>query len=161
MTPDTIQHLFTVLQAAGLRAPKVYETDQGVKAGIDIFGATLSEITDDELGAAARSYVSGKVPFWPTPGQLLDLVPGLEDSQVAWRKIEFGEPLSLLELAVGEHVEDIGDGVAYRQAYRAALVRWHATPADQRVLRDETTGKVFGLSDRIIGAIRRLSDGGK
>lgn len=155
MRDETIRRLFVVLQAAGLRPPDVYKTAQGLREGVAVFAVALEELTEAEVDDAARRYVAGVSPFWPTPGQLLALVPGLDESRRSWGLVETGAPISLLEVEVARRV-GVADPVAYRRAYRVALERWKATPPGERLAVDERGVTHQRLSAELLEAIPRL-----
>lgn len=51
--------------------------------------ALLSDVSDEDLSGAVSAWLRGACPFWPTPGQLLELVPrrrmaAIDDSPTAW-----------------------------------------------------------------------------
>ena len=55
--------------------------------------AILSDVSDDGLSAAVVAWLRGACPFWPTPGQLLALVPvrqlaALDDAAEAWAHVK-------------------------------------------------------------------------
>lgn len=155
MTPEIIDHLFIVLQAAGLRPPDVYKTQNGLKQGIAIYSVALQELTEQEIDAAAKQYVCGSSPYWPTPGQLLKLVPGLVESRRSLKSVDAGRPLSLLENAVLARVGSV-DAEAYCQAYRVMLALWDATPAAERFALDERGYRTLRLSATIEAALPKL-----
>ena len=156
MSVETIRSLFSILQAAGIRPPDVYQTPHGLKSGITVFDMTLEELTRPEVESAACAYVKGPVPFWPTPGQLLALVPGLDESHESWRKIEMGGAPSILEVAILDRVGERVDPTTYRQSYRIVKARWLATPRDRRRALDDRGESLLRLSDEILQVIPKL-----
>jgi len=150
---DRIQKLFVVLEACGVRPPKLHATKHGLRAAHTGYTVALSELTDDEVAAAAEAYVKGPNPFWPTPGQLLELVPGIAEAEASWRKVEFGAPLSLLEHEVAQAYDEPRQ---FRQAYRRVLELWKNTPPDERRARDARGTPLLALSPRIRAELPRL-----
>ena len=70
-----LEQVFLALQVAGVRAPDVYADEMAKAMGLRMYQAAFDGRTREELEAAVRSYVAKGSPFWPTPGQLLELVP--------------------------------------------------------------------------------------
>ncbi|MCK5495413.1 MAG: hypothetical protein KAI41_02910 [Hyphomicrobiaceae bacterium] len=136
MTRKAILRLFSILEGGGLKKPPVYSERAGVKMGVDVFFACLQEITESELQSAAFAYLTGAVPFWPTPGQLLDLVPHLEASEDSHKKLTMNGRASVIEAAVLRRVP-LDDGARYRQAFRLIKCEWDTTPADRRLTIDD------------------------
>lgn len=66
----------------------------------------LHDVTDAELHDAVTAHLRSPTPWWPTPGQLLALVPSrrmeaLDDADTAW-----GEALRLVSAWGGRRLED-------------------------------------------------------
>ncbi len=73
MTRGAILKAFRTLEAAGL--PRPYTSAQEVADTVDVWQDTL-DLTDEQLHAAVRAHLRGeRSRWWPTPGELLALVP--------------------------------------------------------------------------------------
>lgn len=73
---STIRAAFAVLSAAGHKPPAAFAQDDGLDQAVLVYTAALRQLTPAELEQAVGSWVSRATPWWPTTGQLLDLVDG-------------------------------------------------------------------------------------
>lgn len=65
---------FATFRAAGCFTPKDHQTEAGLDLALRIWGAALSDLEPEELGALAIAWIrSPKARHWPTPGELLAL----------------------------------------------------------------------------------------
>lgn len=91
MTDQTIELVFATLEAGGVRMPSSYHEDAGWTFAVQLWAGVLGDLeAQDLLSAAAVFLRSRDARFWPTPGQLLELVPGrrqLDDADGTWGEI--------------------------------------------------------------------------
>jgi len=85
-TPETVVATFGLLDAAAIPRPKGW-------ASLDVVGVAtewarlMSALTDEQAIQAVREYIASGAKWWPTPGQLLQLVPASSAPQLtgnAW-----------------------------------------------------------------------------
>jgi hypothetical protein len=116
MNPDrlTTEHViaaFVLLDAAGIRRPDGMRSDKPeiakalMLASAKVYALALPDLAPADLEAATMAVIRSASPFWPTPGQLLELVPrrrleAVDDSGEAWAAVvrwcranAFREPL--------------------------------------------------------------------
>lgn len=153
LTNDQIRALFLVLHAGGCRMPDAHKSPNGLDAGISVYALTLDGLTFDEVQEAARAYLSRPCPFWPTPGQLLELVPDIDGAKASHRKLLHGGTPNLIERAL---IERIGLGEGYPQAYRAAKRVMRDTPPDEMQARGPRGCALPRLSDTVLSRLPRL-----
>ena len=94
MTVDEVAAAFMILRAGGIRS--MFKHDDEILEAMRVWVVVLDDVGGEELVTAARSYLRQPASFyWPTPGQLLALVPRhqaeLIDSNGRW-----GEVLALV-----------------------------------------------------------------
>lgn len=73
---STIRAAFAVLSAAGHKLPAAFGQDDGLDQAVLVYTAALRQLTPAELEQAVGEWVSRPTQWWPTTGQLLDLVDG-------------------------------------------------------------------------------------
>lgn len=93
---ETIQRVFDRFQARGILSPEVWRTgtqdqrDRAMALSVATYADDLAGLTDEQFVAAAKTYALSGERFWPTPGQLLALVPTdpsvelLRSGDLAW-----------------------------------------------------------------------------
>ena len=119
LTDEEIRALFLVLHAGGCRQPEAHRAPNGLDAAVSVYALTLDGLSFDEVQAASFDYLRSACPFWPTPGQLIDLVPDMAKANASHRALTNGKRPSLLEAELTARV-GLEDAAAYCQAYRAA-----------------------------------------
>lgn len=133
---------FAVLAAGGVRRPKEHANPAMLRASVKIYAGLLADISEAELGGAVKSYLLAGEPWWPTPGQLRELVPGLEEADAQWRLVQrvsagkwwkqnLRDRKTGATLSVGtvQAIRDLGgleaarknDGIALRRAIRSIV----------------------------------------
>lgn len=127
---------FSVLDAAGFKAPASYASERGMDQAIAVYQAALNQITADELSAAVQAWITGSVPFWPKPGELIGVVPGIDEARIAW----YGRDTSpgLFGIVIRRELGNIEDyrGHMWCKAWRELRRRWLALPVDERIHAD-------------------------
>lgn len=88
---QTVKLLFVTLEAGGVRLPDSFKGDRGWDLAVDLWAGLLADVSEDDLVAAVGAYLrSPDARFMPTPGQLLDLVPGrrtFDDADATWGQL--------------------------------------------------------------------------
>jgi hypothetical protein len=84
-----VMAIFVMLESGGLRPPEVWQKPENRRIAVEVWQGALGDIGPQQLRVAAVAYLRTPSPFWPTPGQLLALIPGrpeanLDDSDEAW-----------------------------------------------------------------------------
>ena len=131
LNDEEIRALFLVLHAGGCRQPEAHRAANGLDAAVSVYALTLDGLTFDEVQAAAFDYLRGACPFWPTPGQLIDLVPDMAKAKASHRALMDGKPPAMLEAELCARV-GLEDAAVYCQAYRAAWRVLREMPANER-----------------------------
>ena len=87
----TIAVVFATLEAGGVRKPASYSSDMGWSFALDLWSGLLSDVPADDLITATAGFLRSKdARFWPTPGQLLEHVPGrrsFDDGDATWGEV--------------------------------------------------------------------------
>lgn len=87
----TIAIVFATLEAGGVRQPPSFGSEVGWNFALDLWAGILSDTSAEDLVAATTSFLrSPEARFWPTPGQLLEHVPGrrsFEDADATWGEV--------------------------------------------------------------------------
>lgn len=80
---------FATFEAAGCRAPKSHNTDEGLDFALRVWLAVLADVTRQELLELVIAYVrSPGSKWWPTPGVLLTLRnDSSDDALEAWGRL--------------------------------------------------------------------------
>ncbi len=135
MTPDAVRIAFVALQGLAFRLPDSYKSAAGLDEGVVMYASILAEITPAELMAAVRSWGTQREPWWPTPGQLLDCVPGMDESIEVWNLVLRNDDAGVFSGIVRTDLGEVDDpeGILFRRSYRELGRRWIAIPRDQRV----------------------------
>ena len=80
-SPKTIAAVFERFQARGILSPEPWRTgsqearDRAMALSVATYADDLAGLSDEQFIAAAKAYALSGERFWPTPGQLLALVP--------------------------------------------------------------------------------------
>ncbi len=134
MTPDAVRIAFVALQGLAFRLPDSYKSAAGLDEGVVMYASILAEITPAELMAAVQSWGGQSEPWWPTPGQLLDRVPGMDEAREVWNMVLRNDDPGILSGIVKADLGDVDDpeGILFRRAYRELGRRWLAIPREER-----------------------------
>lgn len=103
----SIVKAFALLAAGGKRRPKEHDDRGMVEASVAVYASILSDVSDDEVGRAVEASLRKPDPWWPTPGELRELVPGMVESEDEWKRLE----------KMPEHIKrykDVHNGNPYR-----------------------------------------------
>lgn len=98
MTLEQMIRAFAMLDASGIRRPdSMQSTDYKraealMMASAKVYTMALSDLSAEDLEAATMAVIRSSTPFWPTPGQLLEMVPrrrmeAIDDSPAAWSAV--------------------------------------------------------------------------
>ena len=149
-TLNAILLAFTSLESAGFLLPRTMETDEGLAKGGMVWSEVLHDVADEDFAAAVVTFMrEAQARWWPTPGQLLQLVPGrrlaaIDDADDAWGQVcrlarvhgSYVPPELTMAQAVGvnaiggwrafcvlDEADDAAARAAFRNAYRGAKQR--------------------------------------
>ncbi len=78
ITTKDVKAVFDRLECAAIRPP--WKTPRVMAGAPGVYAQMLEGITPAELHHAAHLFLKGGSNWWPTPGQLLELVPDYEES---------------------------------------------------------------------------------
>ncbi len=138
MTPGAIIAAFADLEAAGFPRPETYKTDDGMADAVRTWMLVLEDITPEELDVATFAWAQKSEPWWPKPGQLLDLVPYREESSCAYGCLMADMGTTILTgaivAALGSVEEARVDRVRFEQLYRRMQREWASLSPDERHL---------------------------
>lgn len=91
MNRKAITLVFATLEAGGVRPPASYREEDGFAFAVDLWSGVLGDLEPQELLTAAAAFLrTPDARFWPTPGQLLELVPGrkqFDDADGTWGEV--------------------------------------------------------------------------
>lgn len=166
MTPDAISKAFAALGAAGFPRPETYKTDQGMAEAVAVWMLVLQDITPEELDVAVFAWAQRSEPWWPKPGQLLDLVPHVQASKTAFDLLYRPRWRESADRFAGHLIEHVGgidearsDRRRFEQLYRRMNVAWtdmlptDRAPVWKRLGEDRTSRVALLLPSAVTDAL--------